>query len=57
MKWFKSPITIGRITIYLWAGAWSIYDRNGHTNDLYSPAKCNCHTFSLYVGPFGIEVD
>jgi hypothetical protein len=59
MKWFRNPwngafgLRSRKVKLYLWAGAWSIFDRSG--GHRFSTKQCVCHRFSLFVGPFGIE--
>jgi len=43
-----------RSTFWLWAGAWSWWDRSG--GNPFSTKQCVCHRFTLFVGPFGVEV-
>lgn len=40
----RPRIHIGRLTIWLWSGSWSWFDRED---------CAHCH--NLYVGPFGVE--
>lgn len=35
---------VGRLTVWLWAGSWSVFDR----------VPC-AHCHNLYIGPIGVE--
>jgi hypothetical protein len=48
IDWLRRPyLSVGAFRFYLWSGEWSWWDR----------PECFCHSFTLYVGPFGFEVD
>ena len=50
----QKRISIGSITVYPWVGEWSLFDRSG--GNVFSTKQCVCHGFTLFVGPFGIEI-
>jgi len=44
-----------RTKVFVWAGAWSIFDRSATAR--FSLQQCECHLFTLFIGPIGIEID
>jgi hypothetical protein len=47
-----------RVTLwlYLYVKGWTLWDRSGGSPKWIDNNQCACHRFSLFVGPFGIEV-
>lgn len=44
-----------RTRVFVWSGGWAIFDRSAVYR--FSLHQCDHHRFSLYIGPFGIEID